>query len=237
MKKISFWLYEKPLEELLSTDEAKCLLDAADPCTQVMPIQIEANSSCCYGFLPQGFEQLCDDKEFESFVSSILNDVNNENENQRYIFTSTVLIESLSFDFGVTRNLEDINEITVVCKGYDRMNEEAKSRVQEILKQNLKEEFDMIRSDKKETSQGNSNGQLTVKDLRQLLKQVDELPLSDKEKNAIQIYLGDDDELNGIHTGWFAEIVDLEKDPMTNETINENNSNRPPLSKHIILLS
>lgn len=126
------------------------------------------------------------------------------------------------------------DKITVICKGYDQLSDEAKSRIQEILMQSIEEEFKMNQS--ADQAEGPS-GQLTVKDLRQLLKQVDELPLSDKEKNAIQIYLGDDDELNGIHTGWFTEIVDLEKDPMTNEMIKENNSNCLPLSKHIILLS
>lgn len=127
-----------------------------------------------------------------------------------------------------------VDEITVVCKGYDSMSEEAKLRVQEILQQSLEEEFNETQTvDKTEESYG----QCTVKDLRRLLKQIDELPLSEKEKDQLQIYLSDDDELNGIHTGWSAEIIDLEKDPMMNDVIQENNRYCKPLSKHIILFS
>lgn len=129
---------------------------------------------------------------------------------------------------------KQLDEVTIVCKGYDSMSEEAKLRVQEILKKSFEEEFNMeVSVDEAEES----NSQCTVKDLRRLLKQIDELPLSEKEKDQIQVYLGDDDELNGIHTGWYAEMVDLEKDFMINETIAENNSNRQPLKRWIVLFS
>lgn len=129
---------------------------------------------------------------------------------------------------------KQLDEVTIVCKGYDSMSEEAKLQVQEILKKSFEEEFNMEES---VDEADESNSQCTVKDLRRLLKQIDELPLSEKEKDQIQIYLGDDDELNGIHTGWYAEIVDLEKDFMINETIEENNSNRQPLKRWIVLFS
>lgn len=129
---------------------------------------------------------------------------------------------------------KQLDEVTIVCKGYDSMSEEAKLRVQEILKKSFEEEFNMeVSVDEAEES----NSQCTVKDLRRLLKQIDELSLSEKEKDQIQIYLGDDDELNGIHTGWYAEMVDLEKDFMINETIKENNSNCQPLKRWIVLFS
>lgn len=129
---------------------------------------------------------------------------------------------------------KQLDEVTIVCKGYDSMSEEAKLQVQEILKKSFEEEFNIEES---VDEADESNSQCTVKDLRRLLKQIDELPLSEKEKDQIQIYLGDDDELNGIHTGWCSEIIDLEGDVMIKETIKENNSNCQPLKRWIVLFS
>lgn len=50
-----------------------------------------------------------------------------------------------------------------------------------------------------------SNGQLTLKDIYDvaatLLKQGEDI-------SKYPVYLGNDDELNGIHTGWYTNILD-----------------------------
>ena len=41
--------------------------------------------------------------------------------------------------------------------------------------------------------------------------------MTDKEVKSLPIYLGDDDELNGVHCGWYTDLVDAD------DTENENN--------------
>ena len=49
------------------------------------------------------------------------------------------------------------------------------------------------------------------------------------EVKALPIYLGDDDELNGIHTGWALDFVDAnnttDEDEWVVEMINEDSHN------------
>ena len=56
--------------------------------------------------------------------------------------------------------------------------------------------------------------QLTMQDLYDLCKNYIEKGF---KLDEIQVYLGDDDELNGIHTGWFTTPI------MNKKGINENN--------------
>lgn len=51
-----------------------------------------------------------------------------------------------------------------------------------------------------------SGGQLTLKDIYDVAKE-----LVEKGEDLINypVYLGNDDELNGIHTGWYANILDV----------------------------
>lgn len=53
-------------------------------------------------------------------------------------------------------------------------------------------------------------GQLTVGDILAMIKQLKDKGMSLKEINSLPIYLGDDDELNGIHCGWALDIVDVD---------------------------
>lgn len=45
--------------------------------------------------------------------------------------------------------------------------------------------------------------QLTVGDLERIVNRVKGL----KNYQSIPIFLGDDDELNGIHNGWYIEVI------------------------------
>ncbi len=51
--------------------------------------------------------------------------------------------------------------------------------------------------------------------------------LSEADVKALPVYIGDDDELNGIHCGWNCSIVDADDEYDANlvEMINERRSN------------
>lgn len=78
--------------------------------------------------------------------------------------------------------------------------------------------------------------QLVVKDL---LDFVDKLKEDYPEEEVLEmpIYLGDDDELNGIHCGWCYQEVDLdnEDDDWIVEMINENPKNIKLENKGILI--
>lgn len=70
--------------------------------------------------------------------------------------------------------------------------------------------------------------QLTVNDILymvKVLKNEREMPMSDILK--LPVYIGDDDELNGIHCGWECRIVDADdkEDEYFIEMINERSGN------------
>lgn len=53
-------------------------------------------------------------------------------------------------------------------------------------------------------------GQLTVGDILATIRRLKDEGMSLKEIGALPIYLGDDDELNGIHCGWAIDVVDTD---------------------------
>lgn len=54
--------------------------------------------------------------------------------------------------------------------------------------------------------------QLKVKDLTNLIIKLKNGGMTLNEINELPIYIGNDDELNGIHTAWFVEKVDKNTD-------------------------
>lgn len=71
-------------------------------------------------------------------------------------------------------------------------------------------------------------GQLRVGDILDLVKILtDEAGLPLEEVKELPIYIGDDDELNGIHCGWECRIIDAddEEDAYYVDMINENRNN------------
>lgn len=58
--------------------------------------------------------------------------------------------------------------------------------------------------------------QLTIGDLVALVQRLMKQGMTMQEICALPIYLGDDDELNGIHCGWALDVVDA------NDTENDN---------------
>ena len=80
--------------------------------------------------------------------------------------------------------------------------------------------------------------QLTVKELYTRLEQVrKELDLTAEEFEKLPIYLGDDDEMNGIHCAWYCEGVDSENedDEDVVDMINECSSNNELNGKGILI--
>ena len=51
-------------------------------------------------------------------------------------------------------------------------------------------------------------GQLTVGRILAYVQQLTNEGMSLKEIYEMPIYLGDDDELNGIHCGWYTNLID-----------------------------
>ena len=52
--------------------------------------------------------------------------------------------------------------------------------------------------------------QLTLNEIMKLIGELRNAGYSSKEIAEMPIYIGDDDELNGIHTAWYAEPIDPE---------------------------
>lgn len=79
--------------------------------------------------------------------------------------------------------------------------------------------------------------QLTVKDILDLANYLHQSGMSAKEVMAMPIYIGDDDELNGIHTAWCVGTVDPndEEDEYVIEMIADNFGNMPLKGKAIVI--
>lgn len=82
--------------------------------------------------------------------------------------------------------------------------------------------------------------QLTLENILAFAHQLQKQGMSKEELCALPIYLGDDDELNGIHCGWYTNLVDTnntkDKDNMyTVEMINENRCNIKLEGKAILI--
>ena len=52
--------------------------------------------------------------------------------------------------------------------------------------------------------------QLTLGDILNFIKELKANGMTDKEIKSLPIYLGDDDELNGVHCGWYTNLLDAE---------------------------
>lgn len=81
--------------------------------------------------------------------------------------------------------------------------------------------------------------QLTLGDILNFVKELKEEGMTDKEIKSLPVYLGDDDELNGIHCGWYTNLVDTDKatDGDFVEMINERWGNNKLETGKAILIS
>ena len=79
--------------------------------------------------------------------------------------------------------------------------------------------------------------QLTLGDILEFAWQLKKDGMNDNEVKALPVYLGDDDELNGIHTGWYTNLVDPNNDDDADfvEMINEDRCNVKLNGKAILI--
>ena len=79
--------------------------------------------------------------------------------------------------------------------------------------------------------------QLTMGDVLELVKELKEQGMTLREIKKKPIYIGDDDELNGIHCGWYRQMIDPanEEDADLIEMINEDSHNFEVTGKSILI--
>ena len=80
--------------------------------------------------------------------------------------------------------------------------------------------------------------QLTLGDILDISKELTESGMTEEEIRNMPIYIGDDEELNGIHTAWYKDIIDSE-DPNNEYYIEliEDSSHCVELNGKAILIS
>ncbi len=79
--------------------------------------------------------------------------------------------------------------------------------------------------------------QLTLGDLLDFAADLRRKNMSLEEFRALPIYIGDDDELNGIHCAWYNELVDVNNPEYEAivELINEDRCNHKITNKAILI--
>ena len=79
--------------------------------------------------------------------------------------------------------------------------------------------------------------QLILNDIMDLFNKLQHTNMTMDEILNLPIYIGDDDELNGIHCGWYAELVDAKDKECKDivDLINDNYGNHPLKTKAILI--
>ena len=81
--------------------------------------------------------------------------------------------------------------------------------------------------------------QLTLGDILNYIKTLQNDGITLKEIKELPVYIGDDDELNGIHCGWYVEMIDANSDDEDMEylieMINEDRGNNEITGKAILI--
>lgn len=80
--------------------------------------------------------------------------------------------------------------------------------------------------------------QLTLGDILDISKTLTANGMTEEEMRDMPIYIGDDEELNGIHTAWYRDVIDSE-DPNSEYYIEliEDSSHSAELNGKAILIS
>ena len=81
--------------------------------------------------------------------------------------------------------------------------------------------------------------QLTIRDIFTLCAHLRQKGMTMEEIKALPIYLGNDDELNGIHTGWALDFIDsnntTDEDEFMVDMINEDRFNVKLNGKAVVI--
>ena len=81
------------------------------------------------------------------------------------------------------------------------------------------------------------NTQLTMQSILEVALKLEEQGL---DLSKLRVYLGNDDELNGVHNAWYCELVENNGEEENNcivELINENIGNNVEENEKFILIS
>ena len=81
------------------------------------------------------------------------------------------------------------------------------------------------------------NTQLTMQNILEVALKLEKQGL---DLSKIRVYLGDDDELNGVHNAWYCELVENNGEEKNNcivDLINENIGNNVEENEKFILIS
>ena len=81
------------------------------------------------------------------------------------------------------------------------------------------------------------NTQLTMQSILEVALKLEEQGL---DLSKIRVFLGNDDELNGVHNAWYCELVENDGEEENNcivELINENIGNNVEENEKFILIS
>ena len=81
------------------------------------------------------------------------------------------------------------------------------------------------------------NTQLTMQSILEVALKLEEQGL---DLSKIRVFLGNDDELNGVHNAWFCELIkndDEKENNMIVDLINENIGNNVEENEKFILIS
>jgi len=79
--------------------------------------------------------------------------------------------------------------------------------------------------------------QLTVGDIIRFIGELQKKGISTKAIAEMPVYIGNDDELNGIHCGWYTNLIDSDKEEDEDfvELINEDRHNNELKGKAILI--
>lgn len=79
--------------------------------------------------------------------------------------------------------------------------------------------------------------QLTLGQIMEFAWQLKKSGMSDNEVKSLPVYIGNDDELNGIHCAWYTNVVDKDnpEDADLVELINEDRCNIELKGKAILI--
>lgn len=79
--------------------------------------------------------------------------------------------------------------------------------------------------------------QLTMGTILQIATNLKEEGMTTKEISALPVYIGNDDELNGIHTAWYGQVIDTNEneDAYFVDLINEDDHNISFIGKAILI--
>ena len=81
------------------------------------------------------------------------------------------------------------------------------------------------------------NTQLTMQSILEVALKLEKQGL---DLSKLRVYLGDDDELNGVHNAWYCELVENDGEEENNyivDLINENIGNNVEENEKFILIS